>query len=96
MIIIVAKCTVKPACKETFIQEARELVAASRKEAGNLEYHLHQDVNDANVLTFIEYWKDDAAIEKHGASAHFTSIFPRLQSYCAKEPELNYYYRITE
>ena len=44
MIKITAKSTVKAGARDQFIATARELVEKSRAEAGNISYHLYEDV----------------------------------------------------
>lgn len=78
MITIVAKSQVKPECLEDYIKLAKELVAASQAETGNVSYHLYQAQEDPCTLTMIECWKDQAAIESHNASAAFQTIVPQL------------------
>mgnify|MGYP000827997105 FL=1 len=63
MIKITAKSIVKAGAREEFIATARELVENSRAEAGNVSYHLYEDIDDPNILTFIEEWKDQAAVD---------------------------------
>lgn len=63
MIKITAKSIVKSGAREEFIATARELVENSRAEAGNVSYHLYEDIDDPNILTFIEEWKDQAAVD---------------------------------
>ncbi len=38
------------------------------------------------VLAFIECWKDQAAIDIHNATEHFTGTFPKLLELCDGEP----------
>ena len=57
MIKITAKSIVKAGAREEFIATARELVENSRAEAGNVSYHLYEDIDDPNILTFIEVWR---------------------------------------
>lgn len=78
MIKIVAKLTVREDEIGAFQGLARELVEKSRAEAGNVSYSLNQSVSDPKEHAFIEIWKDQAAIDTHNASAHFTTIFPKL------------------
>lgn len=78
MITIVAKSVVPADRAGKFKEIAAELVHESRKEDGNIAYSLYQDINDPQVLTFIEVWKDQAAIDTHNRSVHFTTIVPRL------------------
>jgi quinol monooxygenase YgiN len=78
MITIVAKSMVAADKIDQFKKIASELVDESRKESGNVAYSLYQDINNPQVLTFIEVWKDQAAIDAHNQSTHFTGIVPRL------------------
>ena len=83
MIKIFAEMTVKAECLATFKSLARELVEKSAAEEGNVSYSLNESLADPCVLAFIEIWKDQAAIDSHNATEHFTSILPKLQELCA-------------
>lgn len=78
MISIIAKNVVKADQVKAFQDLARELVAETRKEKGCIAYALNQDLKDPTVLTFIERWEDQAAIDAHMKSAHFVRIVPQL------------------
>ena len=80
---IIAEMTVKPEFLDTFLATAKELVDKSTAEEGNIIYTLNQNVADPCVLAFIETWKDQAAVDYHGATAHFNTIFPKLQALCS-------------
>lgn len=91
MIKIVAKSEVKMECRQEFLTAAAELVDKSRREEGNISYHLYEDMDDSCVLAFIEEWKDDAAIEKHGSSEHFQRIIPVLEGCAVHGIEITLY-----
>jgi quinol monooxygenase YgiN len=93
MITIVSKNIVKEGKAEEFKNLAKELIEESRKEAGCISYNLNQDINNSNILTFIEEWKDKEAIEQHNKSTHFTSIVPKLGE-LREDKELNLYVRV--
>ena len=82
MIKIVAKMLVKADKVEEFKATARELVEKSRAEEGNIFYSLNVSASDPRQLAFIECWKDQAAIEAHNATEHFTGILPKLSALC--------------
>ena len=86
MIKIVAVMKVKADCVDTFKALAKELVEKSRAEEGNVSYSLNELIGDPATLAFIEIWKDQAAIEAHNTSEHFTRIVPQLAKYL----EINY------
>ena len=78
VIKIIARRIIKPDCIEAFEALAAELVRESRKEPGCLGYTLNRSNQDPRIHMFIESWADQAAIEEHNASAHFTRIVPQF------------------
>jgi len=95
MIKIVADNFVREDAVQTFIELAAELVKKSRKEEGNLSYNLFEDLSDPSHLTFIEEWADSDAIRAHNASAHFTTICPKLGALCEQEGIISTYKEVT-
>ena len=91
MIKIIAKLQVKPECKEELIKLVTPLIEASRAEAGNIDYGLHESLEDPNSLAFIEIWKDQAAIDSHNASEHFTSTLPKVAPLCEGPMTADFY-----
>lgn len=90
MITIVAKNYIKEGQKQAFIDTAKELIQKSRQEEGCISYALYEDLNQ-NVLTFIEEWKDQAAIDFHNQTEHFTTIVPKLAAFQEQPGEVNFY-----
>jgi len=91
MITVVAKCVIKADEVQKFKDISSELIAETRKEEANVSYNLYEEVNHPQVLTFIEEWKDQAALDQHIASKHFSEIFPKLQALQQQEMELSIY-----
>jgi quinol monooxygenase YgiN len=50
------------------------VVRASRAEAGNLFYQVHQDTTDPSVLVLFEGYADEGALAEHRSSEHFRAI----------------------
>ncbi len=93
MINIVSKSELKKESIDKFLSLATELVEKSRKESGCISYNLYKDINNNNIYTFIEEWKDKNAIEMHNNSEHFTRIVPQLKD-LRDNSELNLYIKI--
>jgi quinol monooxygenase YgiN len=91
MITIVSKATVKEEKVEEYLEIIHELINESRKEEGCIKYDLYQDLNNKNILTFIEEWKDQEAIKIHNESPHYTNIVPKLRLFREKSAEVNLY-----
>ncbi|MCD8079147.1 MAG: antibiotic biosynthesis monooxygenase [Bacteroides sp.] len=73
MITIVAKAIVKEGKREAFIQAIQAMIEGSRAEEGNISYNLFEDLDNENVLTFMEQWKSMEAIDFHNRTPHFQS-----------------------
>lgn len=78
MIKIVVRKRIKDGKIDEAISLYKELVSASQREEGCIQYNLYQDNNDKNVLFIIEEWENEEALEKHNASEHFTRLVPMI------------------
>ena len=78
MISIVAKFTVTQGEEENFLDLVEKLAEASRAEAGCNEYILHKDVQKPLTYCILEKWKDQATIDIHNSSNHFTTLVPKI------------------
>lgn len=94
MIKVVAKGVLKPGVKvEDYLSIARELVEETNKEKGCIKYVLHQDINNGSILTMLEEWEDEEAIELHNKSEHVARIVPELRK-LRESTEINHYREI--
>ena len=85
MIKIVAKMKAKASEVEAFKVLARELVEKSAAEAGNISYTLNVSTTDPNQFAIIECWKDQAAVDFHNNTEHFTGLLPKMAQLCDGE-----------
>jgi quinol monooxygenase YgiN len=87
MIKIVAKMHLKEGALERFKALTVDLCAKARAEEGNCgEYTFNKNLSDPRDICVIEFWKDQAAIDFHNATEHFTSTFPKLAELCDRDP----------
>ncbi|OSI33324.1 putative quinol monooxygenase [Neisseria dumasiana] len=76
---IAAMIVVKPEYRQELFDEFLQLVSASRREAGNIRYDLHQDLENPDRVVFFEIWKSQAAVDEHAASAHFQAFLKAIE-----------------
>lgn len=91
MIRIVSRLVVKKEHIAKFQELAKELVDGTRTEAGCIIYELNQSIKDERIHCFTEDWKDQAAIDSHNASPHFTKIVPQFAPLLEGEGMLDLY-----
>lgn len=78
MIKIVARRVVRADAVDRYEALALELVARSQAEEGCLSYTLNRSLSDPRVHTMLEVWRDQAAIDAHNSSEHFTRLVPQM------------------
>lgn len=90
MQIVYAVLTAAPAHREEVLNRARTIAAASREEPGVIDYRVATDINEPNVLRFVEQYEDADAVEAHTQTAHYEAfgdaVMPDL---LAEEPTVN-------
>lgn len=70
-----------------------ELVEKSRKEEGNKGYDLFVSTTNPRVYLFCESWENEAVLEKHKQTAHFTRIISQLSQLLKGELSLEAFTR---
>ncbi len=88
MIVIHASIPIDPDRRDEALDLVKELAESSRAEEGIINYRATTDVNDPNVLRFIEQYKSEAAVEAHLETEHFKSFEEALPDLIAGEPEV--------
>ena len=94
MIKVVAKFIVQEDKIQVFKDRVEDLIEKTRQEEGNISYELYQDVNNPQVLTFIEEWQSQEALKEHMRTAHFQETVPVLEDLLIEEMdevEINIY-----
>ncbi|MCD2223152.1 antibiotic biosynthesis monooxygenase [Listeria cossartiae] len=89
MLHIEARMTIKKEQTEAFLQAAKEVIAASQKEAGNHGYELVQSTENETVFYMLEKWADMDAIQQHNDSEHFKKFQKAAANFVAKELEIS-------
>ncbi len=81
MIGLVARLKVqagKAAEFERLFKTLAAKVTDDAAEPGNQLYQLCKSREDPNLYIVMELYKDQAAVDAHTATAHFTEIFPQI------------------
>ena len=70
------------------------LIAPTRKEAGCLNYDLHQAPDDPAKFLFHENWTTKAALDAHMQTPHLKALIPRADELCTAFPDIKIWERI--
>lgn len=96
MIKIVANFSIKPGSTEQFIRFAAIVARETRKENGNLSYHVYRERNAETQFIFIEEWLNDTVIEKHNDMPHFKEFLSNIAPLVAGEPKITQYTNVPQ
>ncbi|KAA9001192.1 antibiotic biosynthesis monooxygenase [Affinibrenneria salicis] len=77
---VVATLKAKAEYLQEVTQAVTQAVAPARQEEGNIQYDLHEDINEPGVFLFFERWKSNEALEEHNKTAHFTALIAALEN----------------
>jgi quinol monooxygenase YgiN len=69
-VYVVTHVDIVPTSKDIGLDMIKSLTAASRKDAGMIEYNALQQASRPNHVTLVEIWKDNKALDSHGISPH--------------------------
>ena len=88
---VVAKHVIKDGSKEALTAILEELVQKTRLENGNISYSLYEALNDPNVVTMLEEWESQEALDAHMKTEHFTRIIPQTGEFLAAPVTIDVY-----
>lgn len=71
MIYVVATLGVKPEKRADFLENARDVISATRREPGCISYDLTSSITEPNEFVFVERWESREALSGHFEAAHF-------------------------
>ncbi len=93
-ITVVATFEARPGKEAELKAALTSLVAPTRKEAGCLNYDLHQLPDDPKKFLFHENWTSKAHLDAHLQSAHIKVLLPRVPELAVAMPEIKIWEKV--
>ena len=75
-------------------QELMALIGPSRKDAGCLNYDLHQAVDNPAVFVFHENWASKEMLDRHFQMSHVQAALGRMGQLVAEPPQITLWEKI--
>jgi len=94
-IVLIARLKVKAESVEELKTAALKIVADSRNEAGNINYDIHQSIEDETLFFWHETWANKAALDEHFATTYFGEFFKVVEEVATEPPQINLTRKIT-
>ncbi len=88
MLILIAKFTTKPGCREQLLDMAKDAIGPSRAEEGCIIYDFLQDPFNPDSFTFYEKWRSREDLELHFGEPHFKEFAETVPDLIVGEPSL--------
>jgi quinol monooxygenase YgiN len=87
-VAVIAKISVLPGKRAEAIVAFQQALDNAAGEPGTLQYVLHEDAKDADLLWFYELYSDQAALDAHATSDGMKALGPVLRPFMAARSEL--------
>ena len=71
MLVVHALISAKPDAADIVKPAARAFMTATRTEDGCASYQFYEDFDVAGAYIVVEQWRDQAALDAHGQTAHY-------------------------
>ncbi len=81
MLKVIAQDFIKLEAIEIVLPLYRELVKKTKQEELCVAYDLFVDQKDPGHFIFVEEWPDQAALDAHCATEHFTRLVPLINAH---------------
>ena len=91
MIVVVGKVVTDSERRAELIRVGETVAAASRAEAGCIDYRLYASTEDENAFVFVEEWEDDAALQAHFATAHVATFMQGVMPLLTAPPDVKFH-----
>jgi quinol monooxygenase YgiN len=93
-ITVIATFQAKPGMEAALKEVLIGLVEPTRKEAGCINYDLHQSPDEPGKFLFHENWTSRELLDAHLKSAHIAALLPRVPELAIGMPEIKIWQRI--
>ena len=91
MIIVTGSVQARPDALDEVLRLSLEHVRRSRLEPGCLLHSVHQDVEDANRVVFVEHWSDREALLVHFGVPESGAFVKTLSELASGSPSIEIY-----
>ena len=91
MIILTAKLKAKQGFEEDVEKALLDMIPNVQNEKDTLAYVLHRASDDPGLFMYYEQYKDNDALQLHGATPYFKKLVAALDGKLSSSPEETFY-----
>lgn len=95
MFSVIANNYAKEGCLDEFIANMKELVEETNKyDAGCIKSAMYRDLANPLIITVMEEWESQEAIDNHLSSKHFLDTVAKLMPYFVKPTDVRQFEKL--
>jgi quinol monooxygenase YgiN len=91
MIVVVGRVRTDTDKREALLEIGQTLAAASRAEAGCIDYRLYQDTENSDHFVFVEEWESEEALQQHFGTAHIAQFMRAVPAALVAPPDVKFH-----
>ena len=91
MLLVAARCRIRPEHCEEFALQVERIIPLVHAEPGCSRYELHANVFDEGLFVFCEEWETQKHLNDHIATPHMQAHFAKSAEWMAAPTELTLY-----
>ncbi|WP_428368301.1 putative quinol monooxygenase [Methanoregula sp.] len=91
MLLVAARCHVRPDHWQDFVHQVDRIIPLVRAEPGCTRYELHADAFEQGLFIFCEEWESRKHLDDHIATQHMQDHFATCAGWMAAPTELTVY-----
>jgi quinol monooxygenase YgiN len=93
-VTVVAEIKAQPGKESLVRQELLSLITSSRKDAGCLNYDLHQALDNPALFLFHENWTSKAHLDQHLQKPELQAVLAKVGQLVAEPPQITLWKKI--
>jgi quinol monooxygenase YgiN len=88
LLTVIASLRAKPGSEDQLRTALGSLLEPTRKEDGNVNYDLHEAVDQPGLFYFYENWESAQALQQHMGAPHMVEALGAAQELLAEPPSI--------
>jgi quinol monooxygenase YgiN len=91
VIVVVGRVRTDADKRAELIRIGQAVAAASREEAGCIDYRLYEDTENSNEFVFVEEWQNDEALQQHFRTSHIAAFMGAIPATIVAPPDVHFH-----
>ncbi len=89
--MVVGRVSTDDARRDALLEVAQRVAAASREEAGCIDYRVYEDTEQPNRFVFVEEWHSEEALQQHFRTAHIATFMQAIPATITAAPDVKFH-----